>query len=1133
MNKRFSTLLAAALVAGGMSAFANDAYNGPTFTPTGGDATTPKDKEQVLLNVLTANATSPVAGAYLKITNGSLDLGTKPTTIKGYKDFTWAVTVKTTASGVVASDPIYTFTNKAASQVLRVKLQTDGEKTADGKGQSVDPAKISGDGNAEWGWREDIGLYAQKGDSTFYFDATMKLCAVKGGVDQVTAPGNILSYVPLTVSDEIDLKASDFATVLKDGKVYFNNGKDVKNAKNILTDNAWVAYSANAANTFFLAVKDKETKSGNPYLLMVDTTYYDKAAKAYHALVADTLSLSLTEMAALTGGSYNETTYNPTDLTKFARPINAALFTGLYYPMNDSIVLKVKGEPAMNHQSAIIDGSKQYGAQVADNAAVTGAQVADIPGYTEANAETSNAMKNLATAINNWLTEAIKASGAAVQYNAAFAETEFDAAFAVASGTVANVSGGVLAEAQAWVKADANKANTNLSKFKALVKAAEGLQRIAADGSGSAFFVKGTPHRVASTAAATIALRELNDTKVLTVAAALSGYIEPLVQPYKTAPDFGGTADIDVTKVYYLKDLNKYNTTGTAKNEGEGFFFNESPVAQSEYLAEGQAFNPYSQYVFVKTPGAAKGSYTIYNRGTGDARTASGLTDVLGADSIVIGTDSLMLVDAKIAYTGKDAEKQIGYKFAPEYDLVNKSFMIHSASPLLKDDLYLHMKSDSSIMVAVDEVLYNLEAAVAPAQYGAKVAGIDTLEYQPYYIKTAKGEYLVQNEAENGYILTKDASKYMSNPITYTKSDGTTDTYKAVKTAFYFIATDNADTYVLVEAEPENKDGNTAAKSLIYEFNDQKATVNTQSGILESSDNDVRNDLFYVAAEPTPASLFTAPKHVQLKAINGDIVAVGKDNFGAVAREGDLKAAYEKVDFTFWLDTARYTDNEGKDLVTPSYYVTKGIAAVEGTEDTEAVAAKRLYMYVAADSAKDATIDKEQYTYDGKTRIQFRDVVRYGADSLIVAGDTLTLDGKATATIAKPKKGVNYFRFNFLVDKDNEGYYNILNENKYVQNVNGVLVATSNKTDALKVAVEDAEAPTANEGVEVSEVTVIAGEGQVTVANAAGKKVVISNILGQTVANTVITSDNATIAAPQGVVVVAVEGEEAVKAIVK
>ncbi len=76
-------------------------------------------------------------------------------------------------------------------------------------------------------------------------------------------------------------------------------------------------------------------------------------------------------------------------------------------------------------------------------------------------------------------------------------------------------------------------------------------------------------------------------------------------------------------------------------------------------------------------------------------------------------------------------------------------------------------------------------------------------------------------------------------------------------------------------------------------------------------------------------------------------------------------------------------------------------------------------------------------------------------------------------------------------------------------------------------------AATANDDVTVSEVKVIAGNGQITVAGAAGKKVVITNILGQTVANTVVTSDNATIAAPAGVVVVAIEGEDAVKAIVK
>ena len=80
---------------------------------------------------------------------------------------------------------------------------------------------------------------------------------------------------------------------------------------------------------------------------------------------------------------------------------------------------------------------------------------------------------------------------------------------------------------------------------------------------------------------------------------------------------------------------------------------------------------------------------------------------------------------------------------------------------------------------------------------------------------------------------------------------------------------------------------------------------------------------------------------------------------------------------------------------------------------------------------------------------------------------------------------------------------------------------------------DNEEMATDNEAIATSEVTVITQQGAVRIANAEGKKVVITNILGQTVANTVITSSDAVIAAPQGVVVVAVEGEEAVKAIVK
>ena len=102
---------------------------------------------------------------------------------------------------------------------------------------------------------------------------------------------------------------------------------------------------------------------------------------------------------------------------------------------------------------------------------------------------------------------------------------------------------------------------------------------------------------------------------------------------------------------------------------------------------------------------------------------------------------------------------------------------------------------------------------------------------------------------------------------------------------------------------------------------------------------------------------------------------------------------------------------------------------------------------------------------------------------------------------------------------------------------NGCVVLTDDKSTfanaktggdgALVFNVENKEndqLATDNETITTSEVTVIAGNGNVQVVGAEGKKVVITNILGQTVANTVITSDNATIAAPQGVVVVAVEG---------
>ena len=68
--------------------------------------------------------------------------------------------------------------------------------------------------------------------------------------------------------------------------------------------------------------------------------------------------------------------------------------------------------------------------------------------------------------------------------------------------------------------------------------------------------------------------------------------------------------------------------------------------------------------------------------------------------------------------------------------------------------------------------------------------------------------------------------------------------------------------------------------------------------------------------------------------------------------------------------------------------------------------------------------------------------------------------------------------------------------------------------------------PTANEEISANAaVSVVATDGAVIVKGAEGKNVVVSTILGKVVANEVLNSDNETIAAPAGIVVVSVDGE--------
>ncbi|WP_455640231.1 DUF6383 domain-containing protein [Parabacteroides sp.] len=124
--------------------------------------------------------------------------------------------------------------------------------------------------------------------------------------------------------------------------------------------------------------------------------------------------------------------------------------------------------------------------------------------------------------------------------------------------------------------------------------------------------------------------------------------------------------------------------------------------------------------------------------------------------------------------------------------------------------------------------------------------------------------------------------------------------------------------------------------------------------------------------------------------------------------------------------------------------------------------------------------------------------------------------------------------------KDMADYYedhaaSVTNEG-YLKWINGTVVVEKEYENGDVFGIEENYDgnPTANESINgASTFSVATIDGAVVVKGAEGKTVTITNVLGQTVASTVISSSEATISVPAGVVVVAVEGEAAVKAIVK
>lgn len=227
-------------------------------------------------------------------------------------------------------------------------------------------------------------------------------------------------------------------------------------------------------------------------------------------------------------------------------------------------------------------------------------------------------------------------------------------------------------------------------------------------------------------------------------------------------------------------------------------------------------------------------------------------------------------------------------------------------------------------------------------------------------------------------------------------------------------------------------------------------------------------------------------------------------NFFAEAKqEGQeiLKSTYEKDNFSLWLSKSKASTAEK-----PLYFIMTSLAA-DGVSGVDRV---------------------NYYMVSGRDSSLFNDVTKTVPRVNFIANDTIETmkdSAKNPALFAlKVTESGNYLL-------ENQQELNRTNGAPYVGIINNVVVMSKN---GVEFSVEKAPAPVANEEIEApNTVKVIGGVGEFSIRNAHGKKIVLSNILGQTIGTRIVSSDYVTVPTSRGVVIVSVEGDQAYKVIVK
>ena len=573
---------------------------------------------------------------------------------------------------------------------------------------------------------------------------------------------------------------------------------------------------------------------------------------------------------------------------------------------------------------------------------------------------------------------------------------------------------------------------------------------------------------------------------------------------------------LDPEYTYFVKDMNNAKSDedhSANKNKGKYYVFSfcENGTVYAGAVTE----VPTALWYLTETNNLANMWNTNSTRGGAIIRVIDDAKAIYS-----FGTDTVQLVKGPKV---EDAQ-ELAYKKVSKEDLVNGALSFRLKSDLL-ENLYVTVK-DGKLYVAAGELASAYRFKVEEVELdeaNSTVAESNGVKVYKYNVTDRLGKATLCSKNENGtdyYLMGEPDVENGVYPVTLS-----------------FLSTGVENEYKLVSSSEYTEE---------YGYYGSAISALAGSGMLYTASwCNTENTTFEFAKKDAPTYATLNIGHVQITSYTEDdnkMIASQKDGFAVLKAEGQsiLKSdVYTHDSLTLWLDTACLTFEE----TMPLYYLSTNAFAEEGVKT-------RNYLMNTLDSA-----EVKGYAYEAAgaeaVRAAFIAGSVCGIDSIAIKGDTINamnLNPAAVAFEVAAEYSDEAYKILSVQEYLNPAYdeeaaeeqgeeYDVekyLPRNAYLAHLNNVVYWTTDPEQAEVFKVMTTSTPTSNDKIAAeSAISVIANDGTVTIQGAAGKSVVISNILGKVVAETVLSSDNATIAVPAGIVAVAVEGEAAVKVVVK